>query len=241
MSEVRNTQKNATRTWLLVGLAGFLAVVAVPLLDIDIFAGGGAMIFTGLLVGLTGLIAAWLFRGRAATLDRLHAGVDVLARWEYDAETWASFAEFDLAESTGELYGLRWLVMVISAVVCGALFLLISEERWVFPAVFVGINALIWLVCALRVRSITARARRRGPATVIIARDGAEVAGEFHTWKGPMLRLEKAELKRRKPAVLAITYSTWVRYGRAYYTVRVPVPEDQTEHAAWVIEQLRAQ
>ncbi len=236
---MRNTQRTAARVSLLIALGGALAFVAVPVLDIDIFSGGGAMLMAGLLVGITGLVAAWLFAGRAAMLDNLRRGDDVLARWEYDADTWASFAQVDLGESTAELTGLRWLVMVISAVVCGVLFFVLAEARWVFPVVFVAINALIWLVCALRIRSITAKARRRGPATVTISRHAAEVAGELHVWKGPLLSFEGAQLKGRDPVMLAITYSVWVRYGRQYHTARIPVPEGRLEQAQQIVKQLR--
>ena len=235
---IRNTQMRRVWISLGVGVAGFLAVASVPLFDIDISRGGGAMIMVGLLIGLTGLIVALLFVKFARVLGRMIRGEGILAHWSYDPAFWTTFLAKEEREVKGELRGL----FIIVASLCGLVFVsvLIADVQ---AAMWVGAALAVTLaLCALgawhRVRCLRGDVASGSAPEVLIGREGVWQNGDFYTWAFPGARLESVGKTQRSGYVLEINFSSPAKNGRQYTTIHIPVPPGRDAEAASVLEAL---
>ena len=235
---IRNTQMRRVWISLWVGVAGFLAAASVPLFDIDISAGGGAMIMVGLLFGFTGLVVALLFVKFARVLARMIRGEGVLARWTYDPAFWKAFLVKEEREVKGEMRGL----FIIVASLCGLVFVsvLIADVR---AAMWVGAALAVTLaLCALgawyRVRCLRGDTASAASPEVLIGREGVWQNGDFYTWAFPGARLESVGMAHGNGDVLEINFSSPAKNGRQYTAVHIPVPPGREAEAASVLEAL---
>ncbi len=235
---IRNTQMRRVWISLWVGVAGFLAATSVPLFDIDISAGGGAMIMVGLLIGFTGLVVALLFVKFARVLGRMIRGEGVLARWTYDPAFWKAFLAREEREVKGEMRGL----FIIVASLCGLVFVsvLIADVR---AAMWVGAALAVTLaLCALaawhRVRCLRGDAAAGSVPEVLIGREGVWQNGDFYTWAFPGARLESVAKAKGSRDVLEIYFSSPAKNGRQYTTIHIPVPPGREAEGASVLKAL---
>ena len=235
---IRNTQMRRVWISLWVGVAGFLAAASVPLFDIDISAGGGAMIMVGLLIGFTGLVVALLFVKFARVLGRMIRGEGVLARWTYDPAFWKAFLAREEREVKGEMRGL----FIIVASLCGLVFVsvLIADVR---AAMWVGAALAVTLaLCALgawyRVRCLRGDAAAGSVPEVLIGREGVWQNGDFYTWAFPGARLESVAKAEGSRDVLEIYFSSPAKNGRQYTTIHIPVPPGREAEGASVLKAL---
>ncbi len=235
---ILNTQMRRVWISLGVGAAGFLAAASVPLFDIDIFAGGGAMIMVGLLIGFTGLVVALLFVKFARVLARMIRGEGVLAHWTYDPAFWKTFLATEEREVKSEMRGL----FIIVASLCGLVFVsvLIADVR---AAMWVGAALAVTLaLCALgawhRVRCLRGDASSAASPEVLIGREGVWLNGDFFTWAFVSARLESVGMAEGRDGVIEIYFTSAAKNGRQETTIHIPVPQGKEAEAASVLKAL---
>lgn len=231
----RNPQWNIMLCWLGVALGGVGMIVAPGIAGIDIFSGGGALIFLGLLLVPVGLIVAGLSCRRARILQRLFDGNDLLAHWTYAPDEWLAYAQKDHRFRSRHAKQILFLVIFFCALF-GLATLVVDFDagQFVLP-VLLGVLGLMvgaaWL-------SVWLPQRRNASQTgeVFLSAEGLWLSGELHTWTIFGARLEEVTYAPGDRSLLSFTYSAPGRGGTQYYTVLVPIPRGQDAQGATILQ-----
>lgn len=238
-----NREQRGVYVSAIITAVGVLMLLLPSLTEMDMMAGGYALRFIGLFVVITGLVALWFYRARAAALARILAGENVLAHWTLDQSQVQKHATAELAEVSENNRGL-FLITAILLVVIGIPVLVIplwhDLVEWPDPIALVivgGYFAVIPLLglFAWGMPQLAYRRAVQDGAEVYIGKDGVFVNGALHTWKQPFTDLRRVRFNRQaKPPALEFDIRTLTRLGVAYfktYTVAVPVPAGQEQPA----------
>lgn len=222
--------------WISLGVSvlGVAMVLAPGIFDIDIFSGGGAMIFLGIVLIPVGLLVALLFWKRARVLDRLFAEKDLLAHWTYAPGEWETYAQKDHRFRSGNAKQIFFLIAFF-AVLFSLVILIVDFENGRFVAlVLAGVVLLMAGVAKLSVE-LPRRRNAGGPGEVLLSAEGLWLAGELHTWTVWGARLEEVTYAPGDKKLLSFTYSAPNKGGPQYYTVLVPIPQGEEARAEAVL------
>ncbi|HPN67028.1 MAG TPA: hypothetical protein PLZ62_00010 [bacterium] len=222
-----------------VGLMGIIMFFAPIIWPIDMYDGGGAMIFIGIFLAICGPIISLLFWHRMRVFDELKDETKLIVRWQYDQYLWESFVQEEISFRAGEQKWMQ-LVVLFFCVVIGGIFWLADPEpgRWVL-LVLLGINILIALIVWLNNRAVTGWKNSR-QVECRINDNGLIINNQLHVWRGWGARLENVRDSRNKIHLLEITYSTPSRYSRQYYTIRIPIPTAAEKNLPTVLKTISA-
>lgn len=222
--------------WLasLVGIAVFFAPIV---FDIDIFKGGGALFFAGLVVFFTGLLSGLLFWRLAVRFDALCTGKDLLAHWTYSQEEWSRYTEAEHARDRRDKWNLYRLVVIIAVAVWVG-FTIFKPDAWRLMIILIGglivfMGFVAWLSIAT-----TYRANRTHLGEAYIGPSGLILGRSFHYWKLPLSFVHSVSYEEGTHPYLEIVYSAQSGIARGVYAARVPVPRGQEDVAKRVIESL---
>jgi hypothetical protein len=176
------------------------------------------------------------FRRRAAHLDRLLQGQEVLAHWKYTAVEWQAYIDAELSEQTRENRAL-WLVMAGMCLFVGALFCLFDREAGFYVLlVMVGMTGILAAAAFGLPRLRRRRRRRQGhPGEVWLAPTAVYFDGVFLPWNSWEARLQKVDLQAASgsaPACLRFHLVHIVKTGIQVSTLRIPVPAGRLEEAS---------
>jgi len=237
---MRNPEKTYTAISAAVALFAGLWIFLPEWLGIDGMRGGFAISFVALFVCISAAVLIFFFRGRAAQVERILSGKDLLAHWTYAPDEWLRYVEAELKEQTQENRAL-WLLISAFCVVIGGLFWLFDREAGGFVlAVLLGLSLLL-LVVAYGVPRLRRRRQRRAPGEAWITRRAIFFDGSLLAWNSWGARLESAALREASaeaPACLKLEVSYPSRSGRQTQTLRIPIPAGRAAEAQAVVEQL---
>ena len=241
------------RQWRWVRLCWAIATVSIvaaiaPMLGIvDIYGGGGAMIFVGLWLAASSSLVAMLLQSRARAHDRITGEAppiatgqgEHLAHWSYDRPDWLAHAARDSLIERADKWAL-WRVVAVFCLVIGGLFL-IADPGGGGPAVAAVLLLTLGLIAAVIHFGTAAQERRNqtGVAEAFIGTEGILCHGALHVWRGWGSRLDKVSYPDPQ-GDLRLTYSAPARYGRQYQTIRVMVPAGKESEAEAVAARLRS-
>jgi len=236
--EFRNTQKTVVIVWMIIGLAALAFCFVPSAAGWDMMQYGfGTIMMSGFLVVIC-VIVVCVYAGRAARLERLFGGADLLAHWIYSPEEWRRFAELEYQTEKKEKRALYILVAVITAVI-GAGFLIFADEGgFAVAAVLAGLLVLLAGVAFL-VPQLNHRRNLRNPGEVLISPTAAYVTGAFHSWTMLGARMESINLVDGDPLTISIVYSAPSRQGRDSCALRIPVPKGKREDAERLVSALQ--
>lgn len=225
-------RRTAVICWIVTALFVF-AIFAPSIFGIDGMNGGYAMSFLSLVAAITSLVVAIMYQGRAAALDRILKGENLLAHWKYTPAEWQSYAEKEYAREKREKRSLFYLVAVISLVVGIGFTIAQPDGGWAVLLVLGGLVVLIAFVAFSTTRyNYWMNKKYRGEA--YITPDGVYLNRMLHLFRGWGASLEDVSYNE-KEKFLAFQYSTPNRNGRSDYTLRVPVPAGKEEEARHVL------
>jgi hypothetical protein len=209
--------------WLGVTLAAAFGIFAPSIFGMDGMDGGFALSFVCLLVAITGVVVVFMYRSRAAALDKMLQQQDVLAHWQYSPQEWQRYTEkaFEL-EKKGK-WALFGMVMVIAVVVLVIFWIAVPDSGWVAIGVFVGLAVILSLTIFLTT-NYTRWQNTKHHGEVYIARDGAYINRQLHLWRGWGADLEKVSYDSRE-RIITITYSIPSRQGRDTHSIYILVPQ----------------
>ena len=234
----KNREKRTTLVWAVITLVCLGLCFLPAAVDMDMMRGGYGLIVISAFLALTGAIVVATFWRRAARLDALVHGKDLLAHWTYSPTEWQRFVEVDYGEERSEK---RALFMVVAgfSVLIGAGFLIFVRDGGL--AVFLVMIALVAVISvfAFLLPWVKYRRKLRTVGEVFLSPTAAYVGGAFHSWTMLGAALESARFRQGSPAIVEIVYSAPTRQGRQDYTLRVPVPAGMEDAAARVVETLR--
>lgn len=236
-----NPQRRTAYIWF--GLTFLFAVMAaIPMTTdwIDIFNGGGAMLFAGVVMGITSLIVGFLYLKRASQYDKISSGGNVLARWSYDTRTWSSYTEEEHVRDRKARWGLFAFIAVISLVVGAgfSIYLAVTDQDmpWFGLLVALGIIVLIAITAAATAWGEYARNKSRKQGEVTISDDGVIFNGVLHTWHSPGGALESVTWEDGHPPVIIFAYSGPSGTARGTWYARIPVPLGREDEARRIID-----
>lgn len=208
--------------WVAVTLLATLGIFAPHIFGMDGMNGGFAISFACIIVAITGIFVVFMFRGRAAAIDKMLTGSDLLVHWKYKPEEWLQYTEQAHKLDTKEKWSLFLLVMVIAVIVLGLFWLAIPDSGMVVVGVFFGL-AIILSITIFITTTYTYWQNRQHQGEVYISRSGAFINHQLHLWQGWGAELDRA---RYDPGerLIEITYSIPSRQGRDSHTICIPVP-----------------
>jgi hypothetical protein len=229
-----NRQTTYAFIWLLVTLASLLCMILPFIIDIDIMNGGGAMIFLGFVMFLTGAIVTPFFFKRARRFSNIVSGKDTLAYWTYQPEEWGEYARAEFKKRKKEKWTLFWLITVIALIVNIIMCVVHPDGVIIFVFIQLGLMLIIGITAFLSYQ-LPGNKNKKHAGKAIIAPYGIYLNGSFHYWQGLSARFERVQFTDNN-TVLEFTYSAIVRYGRENYTVNVPIPKNEIQAAARIVE-----
>lgn len=220
-----------------VKIAGGVTVLGLGLIflpgwiDLPGMHGGYALSFIGIVTALSGVVITLFFQQRAAQMDRLLAGTELLAHWTYQATEWQRFADLEFREKTVENKGML-KVITVWAVIIGGIFCLIDrKDGWFVLVLMLGFVLLLTGV-AYGLPRIRRWRHGRGPNEAFITSSSFYFDHIFISWKTWGTRLEKVAWrpsKKEAPALLIFFVSAPTKSGRQTQTFRLPVPHGRED------------
>ena len=236
----RNRERSVARG-AAAAAALLLALCFAPrLLGMDMMRVGYGLIMVSGFLSLCAAITMVVFGRRAARLDALVHGKDLLAHWTYPLDQWREFVELDYREERRAKNAL-FLVIAAFSLVIGLAFLLFAREGG--KAVFLTLMAVVALLSVfaylLPWRSYVRRVR--APGDVFLAPTACYIAGAFHAWDMLGARIEGVQFKSKPTPILEIGYSAPDNTGRQECTLRVPVPAGEEAVAEEAVKAILAE
>ncbi len=235
------TGRNSEITGLTVGLVlaavGGLLILLPALAGMDMMGVGYALQFAGLFLLLSGLVTAGIFGQRAARLNSILSGKDLLAHWIYDLAQVEQRAQQDQQETKRENLSL-FLVITGFMLACIILFAVYGyasgegDNMPLFIALMVGV-LLIVAVFAFGMPHVQYRRTMRSSHEALIAARGLYINGAVHIWNAPLASLDGVSLVEdgeETRLVFHLRYRTGIAATETY-TVDVPVPAGEEETA----------
>jgi len=230
-----NRQQTYAFIWLFVTVASIFGAM-LPFIDdkIDIMKGGGAMIFIGFIMFITGAIVTPFFFKRASRFSNIVSGKNILAYWTYDAAEWGEYAFGEYKKRKKESWSLFWLISIISLVVNIIMCIVKPDGIAIFIIIQFALMLIIGITAFLSY-NLTYQKNKKHVGKAIIAPYGIYLNGAFHSWQGLSARFERVQLTDNN-TILQFTYSALVRYGqRENYTVNVPIPRNEIATAVRIV------
>ena len=224
---------------------GVLLTLLPTLLGMDMMGGGYALLLVGFFVILMGMITTGMFLYRAARLQAILAGKNLLAHWVYDPDQARDQAQKDLQDTRARNRAL-FLVMAFFLLACVVLFTAIGvlsgegDNMPTFIGLMLGVLALL-AAFAFGMPGVQHRRAMRSSHEAYIATNGLYLNGALHTWNAPLAGLDDVSYVEDGHGVRlvfhlrSLTRVGWVRYEP--YSVEVPVPRGE-EGAAREVAQL---
>ncbi|MBN1136571.1 MAG: hypothetical protein JXM73_08290 [Anaerolineae bacterium] len=221
----------------MIAAAGGLLILLPFLADMDMMAGGYALQFVGLFFILSGLVTAGIFGHRAARLNSIFSGKDLLAHWVYDRAQVERQAQRDRHRTKKTNLSL-FLVMAGFLLACVVLFTVYgyaSGQGDSMPWFIGGMVGVLLLLAAFASGMPYVQYRRavRSSREAIIAANGLHVNGALHIWNTPLAALDGVSLVEdgaEARLVFHLRYRTGIATAETY-TVEVPVPPGEEETA----------
>lgn len=184
---------------------------------------------------ITGVVIGVTKKYEARTIGALQGGSGVLAHWSYTSEEWDAFAGKEV-DQTKKL--LPWIFLFIMG---PTLVIILWEFRGhMHPSIYgVLLFGGAFLGLTLYLPALRAKAKR---GDVIISRDGALVAEQWHSWTYLGGQLTDVTYDRVAPASILFQ---WLQPGAGPNggpmgtSVRVPVPHGHEEEALQLVSTLK--
>lgn len=234
----QNSERKNFAVSLVVAGFGILIMFVPAILGIEGIEGGYAIVVLGIVVVISGIVAAVIYAWRAKKLDAMLRGGNLLVHWTYTPEEWERHTEKAHQEKKATNKILFFMISGF-AIIIGAVFFIKDPEsgKFVFLAML-GLIAIIGLVAFLTTMA-DYRRNRKNLGEAYIARDGVYLNRVLHTWKGLATHLDNVVYEREAQS-LVFSYVAVDRIGLHSYFVRVPVPQGQEAKAQEVLEQFQA-
>jgi len=231
-----NRERTHQRLSIMVALVSVLLVFVPGLIGMDGMHGGYAISFVAAFAAICGAVLTAIFHRRAAVVDGLLEGHDLLARWTYEPLEWARYVQSEASARPVERSA-PFLTVTGWSLLFGLLFLLIDREAGGVVALVLLAVTLLTGVMAFVMPRLWAARRRRLPGSAWVSPTAAYFDGALYRWDTAGSCLQSAEYLPSDggaPACLCLRLGVLTRVGRQTYTVRIPVPSGLEAEAATV-------
>jgi hypothetical protein len=225
------------------GISAGISILAIGLIflpgwvGMDGMRGGYAVSFVAIFVAISAAVVAWFFWQRAATLDGIFAGKDLLAHWSYQPGEWQSYTEVELREQTKLNKGLLAVMAAWALFFGGLCWVLDQEAGGIVFLVMVGLILLLATV-AFGLPRLRYRRQSHGPGDAWITPNAIYFDGTLLKWNSWGARLENVawrDPQGNAPALLEFEVSYPSRTGRQAQVLRIPIPRGQETEAQKIL------
>lgn len=229
-SIAHNPQRTTAQIWLVMFFA-FLSIGATPfMIEMDMMRYGFAIIFFSLFLCIVAIVSSLVYFKRAAELDHLLTGKELLAHWTYTPQEWQQYSETEFQIAKSEKVPLLILTNSIMLGI-GFIFLVTDPAGGKYVFMVMGILALILSMLVYFLPRLRHQHNLKSLGEAFIGTSSAYLNGIFHNWNMLGSRLEKVVILSGSPLLFAITYSFVTRAGRQEETLRIPIPHGQEKSA----------
>lgn len=230
-----NPPRTTATVWWIITAAAILAVVIPFLLDIENSTGLILVVVAGFLLAIIGLIIAIIYQMRAAKLDSILKGDNLLAQWTYTPDEWQQFAEEEYQRQKKNNLTLFIIITIVTAILGFGFWLFNRKMGMVIFLTVLGALALVGLI-AWFTAFYNHRQNKRIQGQAFFTPDAVYINRQLHDFKSMMSKLEKTELKGDSQQYIEFTYSAPTRNGRQNYEARVPVPRGKEQEARELVQ-----
>lgn len=204
--------------------------------------GGYALSFIAIWLAISAALVAWYFWGRAAQLERMLKGQELLAHWTYSHSEWQAYANVEEQEQIQENRGM-WYFMAGMCILTGGVFYLIDREAGL--VVLLVMLALTFLLAIVAFGLPRLRRNRQVGKTgeTWFAPSAIWFDGVFYPVKSRLMWLDRVEWQEAdgsRPASLHFYITHFVRTGIQSRILRIPVPVDRRDEAQSLLEKYNA-
>lgn len=236
-----NPEKRYTRIALVIMIAAAVLVFLPGWIGLDGMDGGFALSFVFVWIAISAALVALFFRRRAAQLDLILKGQDVLAHWTYTPAEWEAYYSMELDEQLRENRAL-WYLMAGMSFFIGGIFWLIDREAGQYVLLMMVALTLVLAAAAFGLPRLRRRRREGRPGEVWMAPTAVFFDGEYATWDSWETGLDKVEWRDAAgsdPACLVFHLSHLVRTGIQVQELRIPVPGRNLQEARDIIRKFK--
>jgi uncharacterized membrane protein HdeD (DUF308 family) len=235
-----NPPRRTAVIWCFITALSILGIFNTAIFGTDGFNGGFALSFFSIFLFIMGIIVAVVYFRRAAALDKMLNGENLLAHWTYSQNEWLAFADREHLEQVKTNRSLFLLVAAISIIV-GVVFVIVVPDSLVSTAITIGGLIVIIGFTALLTTWQRSNQNTKRLGEVFLNRDGVYINRELHNWASLGARLEDASIddKHLGQSIITFTYSAPTRMGRTSYNARVPVPLGREAEAKIVLDEIK--
>ena len=229
-------------------IATGIALVAIVLIflpgwiGMDGMDGGYALSFIAIWLAISAILIAWYFWGRAAQIDRMLNGQELLTHWTYTPAEWQAYAATEQEAQIQENRGL-WLFMAGMCILMGIIFWLIDREAGLFVLLFMlALTGLLAVVAfgLPRLRRLR-QAGKTGEAW--LSPTAIFFDSVFYPLKSRLMWLKGVDWKEASgntPASLHFRIAYYMRTGVQTRILRIPVPDGYRDGALDLLEQYQS-
>ncbi len=235
-----NPPRRTAIVWCFITAASVLGIFNTTLFGIDGFDGGFALASVSILFFIMGIIIMAIYFRRAAVLDEMLQGTNLIAHWTYSENEWRAYAEREHREQVEVNRGM-FLMIALIALIVGVIFVIVEPDALVPTIIAIGGIIVIIGFTSLSVTLYRQSQNRKFIGEVYLNLNGAYINRELHTWTSLGCKLESALIddKFLGQTILVFKYSAPSRTGRDYFSARIPVPLGKETEAEQVLAQIK--
>lgn len=234
---INNPQKSYTNKSLFFIFLGALMVFSPSLFDISPMDGGGALIMIGLLIGITSVWVFFHFRKRAAILENMLNGKNLLSYFIYDKESYERQVKERLQERKTINSAMFNLIFIITLIICVVLLIAsgFEEDMWITVGFMMGFMVVLKLI-SLVLPSSTQKKEEKSASIVLISLDGVWQGGYLHTWSAWRNKLKTVKLNTKTNQLIFTYTSPSGLYITRNLSVAVDIPNGEDEKATLILK-----
>jgi len=236
-----NPERRYALIALVVAAAAGILVFMPGWLGIDGMDGGYAISFVAAWIAISGLLIAWFFWRRAARLDELLNGQDLLVHWTYTPAEWQAYAGTELRQQIRDNTGLL-ILMAVMCLVMGIFFWAIDPEAGFFVFLSMVVLIIILAMAAFGIPHLTRKRRERAPGEAWISDKAVYFDGVYYPFRSGLMRLTGAAMKQAEastPPQLCFDITHVAYTGIQSRELRVPVPAGHEAEAQEILQRMQ--
>lgn len=232
-----NFQRKFAIMWIAILLISIFGAISVPLFDISISKGGGALFFISLIVAVTAFFISLLYLKRTKLLTQMLNQENTLVKWIYPEDVWQKYLDFAYQERKKQNRNTYILVATVLIIIFSIFMIFDNKSFPIMLYILIGFLLLLFIISKASPAAEYKKQLKAKPLA-IISKNGVLIGKYLHNWNSFNSRFEGAKCEIEEFPRLEVTYSYMSRYNRQYQTVKIPIPQGQENQAEFIAEQM---
>lgn len=236
-NQEENFQRKFAIIWIAIMLIAIFGAISVPLFEINISKGGGALLLISILLAVTAFFISLMYLKRTKLLTQLLNQENILVKWIYPEDVWQRFLDFAYQERKKQNRNTYVLIATMLIIIFSIFMIFDNKSFPIMLYILVGF-LLILLIISKVSPSAEYKKQSKAKPIAIISNKGVLIGKYLHNWNSFNSKFEGAKCEIEEFPHLEVTYSYMSRYNRQYHTVKIPIPKGQENQAEFIAEQM---